>query len=99
MYYLGESGVNRSDRQAHDAALAEFKKITGELAKEEERKQLDQSRDEHEETLLAVEECWEDPGNTIQRRLAEIILDTHGVRDHPNFALPPTSLDAGGLHR
>lgn len=90
-YYLGESGVNRSDRQAHDVALAEWRRILGKVDKDEERERLDQIREEHEEALPAVEACWMDPDNSIQRRLTEIIVDTHGVRDHPDFALPPTS--------
>jgi integrase len=94
-FYLGRSGVNKTDREAYEEALRDWERIEGQLvtrqAKQDqqaERNRLDKIRDEHADALEAVEGARQDPTNRVQRLLAEAIVISHGVQDHPDFRLP-----------
>jgi hypothetical protein len=100
-YYLGDSGLNKSDRTGHDRALSEWREIEDRLthdandaAEQQRRERLaEENADLHLGVRLARGE--QVPGIdrilqgdlVLERQLLKIAAQAAGVADEPDFAL------------
>ncbi|MEM8738056.1 MAG: hypothetical protein AAGG38_06210 [Planctomycetota bacterium] len=87
VYYLGPVDVVKSNREAYDTALKEWREIERGLEAEDDQAELDRVRAENEDLLAMVEAAREDPTNTIQNDLAAAVIKQRGIAGHPDFKI------------